>query len=294
MRDVSNWMLTGHGERSTLKMLTLQSPDGYNYYIKFPRQFDGKRPNLEDINEVIAAKIAELLGIKSVSAEIAHFQGSRVCLMRDFIEENDSAQGEHAGSLFEVEFEEEYTYISQSDLKDDELIKYIFSLVRRFSHYKIIRKDFIDMNLFDLLIGNQDRHPYNWQILYDSSGNPSFGPLYDNGASLAWQLPDSSLEIYIKQKSKMESYFNKMKVKAGLDEKESPRIRGTLLLAYLKNSFSNDFEDFLIRLKKFNMDEFYDFIQQLPELSDIRIEFLMRFIEVRREILLRSEVLNDE
>lgn len=44
------------------------------------------------------------------------------------------------------------------------------------------------MNLFDMLIGNQDRHPYNWVILF-KNGEAFFGLLFDNGASMGFQLP---------------------------------------------------------------------------------------------------------
>ncbi len=47
---------------STLEKEDLLSPDNVQYVVKYPRKFDGKRVNWEDINEVIAAKIAKLLG----------------------------------------------------------------------------------------------------------------------------------------------------------------------------------------------------------------------------------------
>ncbi len=39
------------------------------------------------------------------------------------------------------------------------------------------------MNLFDILIVNQDRHNITGRYSY-IEGLPTFGPIYDNGASL--------------------------------------------------------------------------------------------------------------
>lgn len=44
--------------------------------------------------------------------------------------------------------------------------------------------------LFDALIGNEDRHLNNIDIVQDPSGKVSFAPIFDNGASLlAWRYP---------------------------------------------------------------------------------------------------------
>ncbi|MET3683044.1 hypothetical protein ABID56_001134 [Alkalibacillus flavidus] len=42
----------------------------------------------------------------------------------------------------------------------------LFSLFENFSLFDKIVKDFVFMNLFDILIANQDRHGHNWQVLY--------------------------------------------------------------------------------------------------------------------------------
>lgn len=42
---------------------------------------------------------------------------------------------------------------------------------------------FLNMLVFDFLIGNSDRHQNNWAVL-KSDNNTDFSPLYDNGSSL--------------------------------------------------------------------------------------------------------------
>lgn len=43
-------------------------------------------------------------------------------------------------------------------------------MLTQFEYWESIKEVFLDMLLFDILIGNQDRHPFNWQILYFDSG----------------------------------------------------------------------------------------------------------------------------
>ncbi|MBT2217577.1 HipA domain-containing protein [Virgibacillus dakarensis] len=187
MKDVSEWIFTGYGENSTLEKLELLSPDQVPYIIKFPRHFDGKRTNWEDVNEVIAAEIAKILEIKVVDAEIAYRDGRRGCLMKHFRYQWGAEYGETASSLLSAEFEDEFDDLQNSNLKNEQLMYKFFSLFKEFSLFHFFKKDFVFMNLFDILIGNQDRHAHNWQVLYIDD-KPIFGPLYDNGASLGWQL----------------------------------------------------------------------------------------------------------
>jgi hypothetical protein len=50
--------------------------------------------------------------------------------------------------------------------------------------------------VFDALIGNTDRHPENWGFLFtwrDGGSSVSLAPLYDNGTSLGYNLPEAKL-----------------------------------------------------------------------------------------------------
>lgn len=230
--DVTDWVFTSHGEKSTLEKEELLSPDGIEYIMKYPRSFDGNRVNWEDINEVIAAKIAQLLDLKTVKAEIAYRDKKRGCLMLHFLHQYGADQGEPGGSLLSSEFEEEYNNIQYSEYKNIDLIKTSFSLLERFTYFPIMKSDFVSMNVFDILIGNQDRHSYNWQILFEGNNNSFFGPLYDNGASLGWQLSEDELKRMLETESYMNKFFKKMKVKAGIFQNTQPPLKATQVLSY--------------------------------------------------------------
>ncbi|MDQ0218402.1 hypothetical protein ELQ35_03395 [Peribacillus cavernae] len=58
--DVSKLIFENYGEKSTLSKEELSSPDDRKFPIKYPREFEN-RVNWEDVNELMAAKIAVLL-----------------------------------------------------------------------------------------------------------------------------------------------------------------------------------------------------------------------------------------
>lgn len=282
MRDVSDWLFLGHGEMSTLPKEDLLSPDGKIYVMKYPRPFDGKRVNWEDVNEVVASEILNIIGFKHIKSEIAFRNNNRGCLMEHFIVSYSAEHGDVAASLLASELGTDYKRLQNFKAPSKELTKQSFSLMKKFSYFEKIKFDYIFMNIFDILIGNQDRHPMNWQILFKED-DFFMGPLYDNGASLGWQLSDGQLKIMLENEQKMNSYFLRTKVKAGFFENTSPPLKALDVIEYLSLHYQNEIFKIVNKLKTFNWDQYRLFIKQLPLISDVRKEFLVRFVEYRLE-----------
>lgn len=289
MRDVSAWSFLGHGEMSTLRKEDLRSPEGTLYVMKYPRPFDGKRVNWEDVNEVIAAKIASLLNLPSVHAEIAYRHEQRGCLMIHFVKQLSADFGEVGASLLTAQFEEVYLDLQNSELPSEELVKESFQMIGEFSYFNLIKYNFIAMNLYDILIGNQDRHSYNWQILFKGE-EILFAPLYDNGASLGWQLSDSYLQTMLNDERKMSAYLRKMKVKAGLLEDKFPRLKATDVLNNLLTLYPIEIKEIANRMIQFDWENYFAYIDDFPLITEIRKEFLKEFIQFRMNKLIQYTV----
>jgi len=289
LRDVSAWSFLGHGEMSTLRKEDLRSPEGTLYVMKYPRPFDGKRVNWEDVNEVIAAKIASLLNLPSVHAEIAYRHEQRGCLMIHFVKQLSADFGEVGASLLTAQFEEVYLDLQNSELPSEELVKESFQMIGEFSYFNLIKYNFIAMNLYDILIGNQDRHSYNWQILFKGE-EILFAPLYDNGASLGWQLSDSYLQTMLNDERKMSAYLRKMKVKAGLLEDKFPRLKATDVLNNLLTLYPIEIKEIANRMIQFDWENYFAYIDDFPLITEIRKEFLKEFIQFRMNKLIQYTV----
>lgn len=116
----------------------------------------------------------------------------------------------------------------------EESIKSIISIDK---FYKII--------IFDVLIGNTDRHHSNWALVSkrekkDNTINMWFEicPLYDNGSSLCAYENCDNVEIFFKDKLKFEALVN-TKSKSAIGWKNERPIRHFELLKKIKeNSYS--------------------------------------------------------
>jgi hypothetical protein len=85
--------------------------------------------------------------------------------------------------------------------------------------------------LFDILIGNQDRHPFKWRLLFLLVNEIKFSPIYDNGVFLGFCFDDEHLRVKVLNEREMNKYTNKTKVKAGLFENKSVKAKD--LITYI-------------------------------------------------------------
>jgi hypothetical protein len=84
---------------------------------------------------------------------------------------------------------------------------------------KIIFSSFIKLLLFDALVGNNDRHLYNWGIIKNEVKEPirySFSPVYDTARGLFWNTIDNDLKKFQVDK-KLEKYITQSQPKISYD-----------------------------------------------------------------------------
>lgn len=281
LKDISSWVHTGHGGKSTLEKEELKSPDGLKYIIKYPRD-SSQGLYWEDITEFIAAKIGALMDLEMMSVEIVTRDGKRGCLLRNFSAEYGAKMSEEGGALLPG-LVEGYNELQNSSLKNMELIEAGFQMIMKLELWETIKEQFIDMLVFDILIGNQDRHPFNWLILYFDT-EFKFSPIYDNGASLGFNFNDEKLKEKNSSVTKLNKYVRSTRVKSGLFERENVKAKD--LLAYIQTHYPNELNKSIIKIENFDLEKYNGFIQSIEVLSDEQREWLQLIIPARREKIL--------
>jgi hypothetical protein len=281
LRDVSDWDWIGYGGKSTLEKEELLSPEQIKYLIKYPRNFQ-VGVSWEDITELIAAEIGSILGMETMEVEIVTRNGRRGCLLKNFTAIPGLLHNEEGGSLLNVF--DDYQLLLETTLTGEELIDFGFDYIRRLPFWNSIKSAFIDMQFFDILIGNQDRHPYNWLILFFSENNVKFSPFYDNGASLGFRFDDQKLLQMIENESLLNKYTKNTKVKAGIFERK--QVKAKDLLNYLLNKFPEESKNSIHKLMYFEMDRYVNFIHSVNVLSEAQKKWLLHIIPFRRNKIL--------
>ena len=132
------------------------------YYFKYVGNINNT------YNELIAEEIAKEFGIKCAVTDIGTLDGSIVILSKDFV--NDKILIKMEDILKEVyQVEDTDLYNNIEDVS--------YALKEKYG--KDFKDDITKMFLFDVLIGNGDRHSQNYGVL-ESNKTVNIAPLFDN------------------------------------------------------------------------------------------------------------------
>lgn len=287
MRDVSSWEFYGYGLDSTLEKIELLSPEripneseGHRRYIlKYPRNFQ-VGVSWEDITELIASQVGKLLKLKTMDVEIVKREGRRGALLKNFVPYK--GQFLEGGSILS-DFEE-YESSVLSELKGEDLINFGLDMIEKLPFWKDIKKEFIAMNFFDILIGNQDRHPFNWMMLYYEDGKKIFSPIYDNGASLGFRFDDEKLKMYLSNEVQLNKYIRNTKVKAGLFEYK--QVKAKDLIKVMKNRYIEESKITIANIEAFDFYKYEGYIDRKIFLTEEQKEWLKLIISIRQDYIL--------
>ncbi len=101
-------------------------------------------------------------------------------------------------------------------------------------------QDFMRLLFFDALVGNNDRHLYNWGVISDiKKQSPRFAPIYDSARALFWNSPEDRLP---RNFNKIESYCLGSCPKIGIEKQSKTKINHFDLIARHQEHFRNDFQ----------------------------------------------------
>lgn len=224
--NISNWtrcqfFQTG-GTRE--KCWVLNPEDSQRYFFKVSLKKGNIDYQSEFWMEIIASKLGQSLGLKMLDYNIAKQNETIGCLSKNMCEDGYE--------LVEVtrilsSFDENYN----PSLKCDQ-IKYTFNFLLNALFSKQLDKhikSFIEVLVFDTIIGNQDRHQDNWGFIKPTADNKNvkrkaifswkkkvsswnsaqFSPIYDSGSCLGRELTEKKISEILNKESQLDKYIKK-------------------------------------------------------------------------------------
>ena len=208
-----------------------------------------------------------------------------------------------------VFIENQYPYYDKDKLEDTySNSKYSIQMIQNSLNGILEMDKFYKIVIFDILIGNSDRHHSNWAILakgtvyktpedmLDIFFNYNMCPLYDNGSSLCAYEDNNNLEIFFKDKMKFEALVNTNSKSAIGWENERP-IRHFELLKKIKDNAYELTVQYIEKIKTNINEENIDKILNEFDNNIISIDMkklLKMYLLERRKRMLEIYDLKDE
>lgn len=239
----------------------------------------------ESVIEFMINRIGQVLGIRMNEICLVKANGQIRFLSKYFLNKNENLIhgaeicGEHLGDMLLAKEIADHKKTSR-ELFTFEFIKDAIRAVFPGS-FEQLTLSLVKMLAFDALVGNNDRHFYNWGIIATKKKMlklPTFAPVYDSARGLLWNRSDDNiinlLRIHKNGGKKVLNYI----------EEACPRI------SIESNTQANHFElmDFIERYS----DEYRQIIKELACIENeekvlemLRKEFYPFFIPERSELI---------
>lgn len=295
--DYSDWKIydgvwegSGRSEK-----IWLVAADGTIGLFKFPKiDPSTSQETTEHISEHLAHRLGNVLGVPTARVEIGTYNG-RIGSMSYLINRPDEYLVEGIGFI-----SGRYPAYDAMDMFDAENGKYYcLEHILQSTRGIVPQEVWLEMMVFDFLIGNTDRHQNNWAILV-SIADPADGgngagdrlqkcPLYDNGSSLCCYVNDVQLDKMSGKDLRPFQALADTKSRSiiridGFQKKQPPHRE---VVRHLLAEYPETLEickRFLERLDNETIDNLLKMYQ--PEiLSPGKNELIRRFLKRKRELL---------
>lgn len=197
--DFSQWQKPeGLSEGSgASEKIWLQSPDGTQTGLfKFPktRNYSGKpeTTSTEHVSEWLASQLGKIWGIPCAEVKLGNYHGRKGSLSVLITDNKEEHLELNEGVAFIKKLCPKYDAKKMIDKETGTY--YCLGQILEATKEYLPTQFWIEVLLFDFMIGNTDRHQSNWALLKDEAGQYRPCPLYDNGSSLCSYIEDEQIE----------------------------------------------------------------------------------------------------
>lgn len=273
--DLSEWEFRYEKMVSGTRKKSWVSNDADSYLFK-----EAKHDFSEVWAEKIASELGDKIGFKTMEVHFSVYEGKIGVILKNFVSKNEEPID---GSEILSSFIDEFDPFSLEDY----YIENIIESLRVENYLNFVLEDLIDQFIFDILIANQDRHCENWAIIINSqSESVKMSPIYDNGSSLGFNVPENVMERYVSGAKQLSSFNNKSKSIIGVNSRTKPKSK--LLFLYLYDSFQEEVIHSCNKIKMLSNDYINQITKKIPTaiMTEVEKEFVEKLLLSRKEMIL--------
>ncbi|MBD5225137.1 MAG: hypothetical protein HDS68_04100 [Bacteroidales bacterium] len=170
----------------------------------------------ESITELLMNRLGTIFGLNMADSQIAMIGGQLRFMSRYFLKSNKE-ELVHGADILAGYLNESPRYVEEVDQQKmtrdlftlqviEEAIDNLFLYQKEEILHELIR-----LIIFDALVGNNDRHFFNWGVIrsVDNSFQPFFAPIYDTARGLFWNYSENKLKEIVELNKTTDKHIKK-------------------------------------------------------------------------------------
>lgn len=180
---------------------------------------------VESVTEHLITRIGQELGVRVAQSRLACI-GGQVRFMSRYFLRRQSESLVHGAELF-ARLLDDRAMVEEIASRRMERSFYTFEMVEEVvgrvygDEAPRLMQGFVAMLGFDAIVGNNDRHPYNWGVIESVKvGSPArFAPVFDTARGLFWNTPAARVTEFLRNDAALEAYLRGSKPQLGGDRR---------------------------------------------------------------------------
>ena len=170
---------------------------------------------MESITEHLLNQIGGVLGLNIAFSKLAIVNEQIRFFSRYFLEKNE--QLIHGAQIYSAFLNGDDAFVESVEQQNlspklftfqfaESAIKHSFP-----NQWEELLENFVKLLIFDAIVGNSDRHFYNWGVITDIEGNksPQFAPIYDTARGLFWNEKEEKIRKLCTDSSSKDTFLRK-------------------------------------------------------------------------------------
>jgi HipA-like C-terminal domain len=186
--------------------LAASRPHEYQAWPAYIAKLGHKAYPAESVTEQLMTRVGQVLRLNIADSRLMICAGQLRFMSRFFLQGEDVfSHGAQivGGYLADDKFVEGVT--AEHAEKEVFTFDVICTAIRTIfpQHHSDLLRDLVRMVGFDALVGNKDRHLYNWGVITEPTGAlaPRFAPIYDTARGLFWNSTEEDLVKFMEKQS---------------------------------------------------------------------------------------------
>jgi hypothetical protein len=159
-------------------------------------------------SEIIVSKLGQFIGLNLLDYNIGYHNEVIGCLSKSMISKEKNQILYHGVDVLNDNLE-------SFEITDKPIYSFqdLQNLCSQNKNFDKFIENFVELIIFDALIGNTDRHTENWALIFNDDlivhHKFEFSQIYDSGSCLGREIAERKIDDYLKDDSKIMQYIQK-------------------------------------------------------------------------------------